>query len=193
MKRRPRLLALAVVGLVLVLPADATTLRLVTMSELVTDAETIFVGTVAETNAVHGDDVYNLLYTEVTFTDLEAIKGSFAGTSVTYRFAGGRLGDRRVVVVGMPEFVPGQRVILFASREGRLSNAVGWTQGVFRIGRDAGTGDEIVLDAFGRPVAGIVDGRPVTAGAGIDAMRTGEFAAHVRSLFPPAPEPEEDR
>jgi len=190
---RLRFAALAAIGLALVLPAGATTLRSVTMSELVMAAEAIFVGTVASTSTVPGDEVGNLLYTEVTFTDLVAIKGSFAQTSVKYRFAGGRLGDRRVVVVGMPLFVPGQRVILFASREGRLCHAVGFSQGVFRIGRDAGTGDEIVLDAFARPVTGIVDGRPVTGDAGIDAMRTGEFTAHVRSLFPPIPEPEEDR
>jgi hypothetical protein len=193
MRFRPHVLVLAAVGLALILPADATTLRSVTVSELVAEAQTIFVGTVAETTTVPGEDVYNLLHTEVTFTDLEPIKGTFGETSVRYRFAGGRLGDRRVVVVGMPEFVPGQRVILFASREGRLSNAVGWTQGVFRLGRDAGTGDEIVLDAFGRPVTGIVDGRPVTGDAGVNALRPGEFTAHVRSLFPPLPDPEEDR
>jgi len=188
-----RFLVLAALGLALILPAGATTLRSITLPELVAASEAIFVGTVSETTTVPGEAPYNLLHTEVTFTDLAPVTGSFPETSVRYRFAGGRLGDRRVVIVGMPSFTPGERVILLASREGRLCHAVGWTQGVFRLGRDTGTGDEIVLDAFRRAVVGIVDGHPVTGDAAVSAMRTGEFTAHLRSLLPADPDPEEDR
>jgi hypothetical protein len=193
MIRFVRFLALAAFGLWLLAPAGATSLRRLTLAELVQHSEGVFVGTVSETTVVPGEAPYRLLYTEVTFTDLAWITGGDGLATAVYRFAGGRLGDRRVTVVGMPEFRPGQRIFLFASREGRLSNAVGFSQGVFRIGRDAGTGDEIVLDAFGNPVTGIVDGLPVKGESAASAMRPGELVACVRSLRPGTASEEEDR
>jgi hypothetical protein len=122
------LLLLAFIGM-----AEGTTLRSMTLVDVMAEAETIFIGTVESTTSVQGGPPHDLLFTEVTFRDLEFLKGAAPVTGLKLRFGGGRVGNRRVVIPGMPQFAPGERVVLFANGKSGLCPAVGWHQGCFRV------------------------------------------------------------
>ncbi len=71
--------------------------------------------------------------TLVTLEVESYLKGSL-GDSVTFRVPGGRLGRFRSVVVGAPEFVPDQRVIVFLGHRGpSVPYVLGFSQGVYRL------------------------------------------------------------
>jgi len=108
--------------------------------DLAQKAELIFAGTVTgiETRLsdriAEGDAI--LPHTFVTFSIERLIKGSStAGNSVTLRFLGGpgRRG-RHMGVIGMPNFLAGDQVILFVKGNGvRICPVVGWSQGRFHV------------------------------------------------------------
>jgi hypothetical protein len=90
------------------------------------------------------------------------LKGAF-GPVVQFRVPGGRLGRYRSILVGAPEFLLGQRVVVFlAARGPAVPFVLGLGQGVFRIVPGAGgwvVTPPAVLPAGG-PVPGIVRGDP---------------------------------
>jgi hypothetical protein len=117
-------------------------------------ATEILVGTVRSLRSVEGFRGWP--FTEVTFGDLEVLKGEIPGATVSYRFAGGTKDGRTMVIVGLPQFEEGRRYVLFTNaKRDRLCPLVGWHQGRYRI-RDDGLGD-----SDGRPVYAIEDGFPV--------------------------------
>ncbi|MCC7417330.1 MAG: hypothetical protein IT176_09320 [Acidobacteria bacterium] len=68
----------------------------------------------------------------------EALKGAPGGL-VRFRVPGGVLGRYRSVIVGAPQFVRDQRVIVFLKgRAPEVPYLVGLSQGVYRVGPDAG-------------------------------------------------------
>ena len=175
----------ALAGLLLAAAAGATTIRRLSLEEVVAHSSEILVGTVTSTRAVEGGPPRNLVYTEVTFGRLEVLKGRVDGTSVTHRFAGGTLGNRTVEVVGVPSFAKGRRYVLLANPSlDWLCPAVGWWQGCYGVGTEAETGEEIVLDAAGRPVYGFEGGQPVTAPPDEEArpMRLAALLDRLRDL-----------
>ena len=73
---------------------------------------------------------------------------------VTIRTVGGTIGGLHSRVEGVPEFRAGEEAYVFLwSREGEPHRILGWSQGTFRIARDARTGAEIVTqDSAAAPV-----------------------------------------
>jgi len=73
---------------------------------------------------------------------------------VTIRTVGGTIGGLHSRVEGVPEFRAGEEVYVFLwGREGEPHRVLGWSQGTFRIARDARTGAEIVTqDSAAAPV-----------------------------------------
>ena len=73
---------------------------------------------------------------------------------VTIRTVGGTIGGLHSRVEGVPEFRAGEEVYVFLwGREGEPHRILGWSQGTFRIARDARTGAEIVTqDSAAAPV-----------------------------------------
>jgi hypothetical protein len=64
---------------------------------------------------------------------------------VRVRTLGGVLGHLHARVEDTPVFHPGEEAYLFLwGREGEPMRVLGWSQGTFRIARDAGTGSETV-------------------------------------------------
>jgi hypothetical protein len=82
------------------------------------------------------------LWTETRFEVVERNKG-LLGTNVTVRMFGGRADGFTSHVDGVPVFRAGEEVYLFLwGKPGESYRVLGWSQGTFRINRDARTGTE---------------------------------------------------
>jgi hypothetical protein len=88
------------------------------------------------------------IWTETRFEVLELEKGLLPQL-VTVRMMGGRAGHLHSRVDGVPVFRPGEEVYLFLwGQEGQAFSVMGWSQGTFRINRNARTGVETVTQDF---------------------------------------------
>ena len=135
---------------------DATTLVHRSFEEVVMKADEIFEGEVTSQQSELSANG-KTIYTYVTFTQLESIKGTGVNTTKTLRFEGGRVGDDVLTVVGMPTFEVDEKVILFV--KGNITNQtlcplVGWTQGKFVVEVDPITGTEFIGDGLGKKITG---------------------------------------
>jgi hypothetical protein len=95
----------------------------------------------------------NEIWTETRFEVVEQHKGAL-GTTVTVRMLGGNLGNLHSRVEGVPSFHPGEEAYVFLwAREGEPYRVLGWSQGAFRIFRDARSGAEkVTQDAAGTAI-----------------------------------------
>jgi hypothetical protein len=142
--------------------AAATTLRRMTLDDVAGQSREIVAGTVTDVTCVPGTDGRGMIYTDVVFDSLDVWKGNVSASTATYRFAGGKIGDRQLTVAGMPLFEKGRRYVLFANPDSdAICPLVGWMQGRYRIVRDARTGAEHVRDSDGHAVYGFASGLPV--------------------------------
>jgi hypothetical protein len=163
-----RVLCLCAVTLALVLwtheALHATVVASASLDDLVAEARSIFVGEVVDVRSfATGPPDDQTVRTEVIFSVDRVLKGE-PRAQARLEFLGGRAGESRVEVAGVPRFRVGDRDVLFVEREtGLVSALVGVAQGRFRLVRDPQTGEERV--AFH-------DFRPVTDVAAIGARRT---------------------
>jgi hypothetical protein len=135
-------------------PGFSTTLLPVGLPDLVTESEVIFVGTVAKIESDVG--INNRIYTQVTFENLQIIKGIHPDSTLVMRLAGGTIGEYHSKIIGMPEFqVGGKHLIFLRGNQKHLCPIVGWSQGKFNVVMDKVTGVEIVLDDKNNPIIGI--------------------------------------
>lgn len=182
----PTLVALCVPALV-----SATTVDAVTFDELVKGAQRIFVGEIVAVESFRADLRGNLrIRTRVTFSIDDTLRGR--GVVAVLEFLGGTAGDLTQEVMGMPRFAVGESYVVFAREGDRWVNpVVGFTQGLFRVSRDARDGTLRVLTAGGVPVAttaaiGQAQNRasatilvPITVAAFVDQIRA-EIARQAR-------------
>jgi len=134
---RPRLLVLAVAGLLLSGPVLASTVIPRTLEQLSARAEAIVVGTVGEQVARY-DDRHTLIVTHTTIDVEETIAGPPASVLEVSEY-GGQVGQRRLVVPDTPRYAEGERVLLFLCRDALgLLRTCGATQGrmLLRAGKD---------------------------------------------------------
>ena len=139
-RRFPWLLFLAGILLIAV-TARATTLVRLRFPDLVHYASAIArvrcVG--ADTRVENGE-----IFTDTRFHVLETEKGSLPA-SIVVRQPGGKFQHLVSHVEGAPEFHVGEDVYLFLwGRPGRQFYVLGWSQGTFRVRRDALSGKETV-------------------------------------------------
>ncbi len=152
---------------VALLPAvsAATTVVAEGFAQICTEADVIFVGTVADVRSQWVDASQRAIETLVTFDHLTIVSGT-AGDRLTLRFSGGEVDDIREEVAGVPHFTVGARVLLFARQGRSISPVVGLNQGYFRI-VDSPRGP-IVLNADDRAVVGVrndvIEVAPASAG-----------------------------
>jgi hypothetical protein len=112
--------------------AEATVLVPADVGELARDARAIARGTVVSVDGRWTDD-RRRIETIVTLEAETYLKGAL-GETLQFRVPGGSLGRYRNVVVGAPEFAPGQRVIVFLGARGPgIPYVLGFSQGVFRV------------------------------------------------------------
>jgi len=150
-QRRRFLRLLFLAGLLLLaMTARATTYVRLRFPDLVHYASAIArlrcVG--ADTRVENGE-----IFTDTRFHVLETEKGQLP-TSIVVRQPGGKFQHLNSHVEGAPEFRVGEEVYLFLwGRPGRQFYVLGWSQGTFRVHRDALSGKQTVTqDSAEMPV-----------------------------------------
>jgi hypothetical protein len=128
----------------------------------VTGAETIVHGRVVEVRSTLGGP-RRVIESFVTLAVIESLKGA-AGATVTFRVPNGQVGRYRRVVIGAPEFVQGDEVVVFLrGRPPGVPSPFGLSQGVYRIVRDGDARAFVTPPAVSRGIAAerVVRGDPV--------------------------------
>jgi hypothetical protein len=93
------------------------------------------------------------IWTETRFEVVEQSKGTLPGI-VTIRMLGGNVGSLHSRIEDVPRFHTREEAYVFLWRtEGEPLRVLGWSQGTFRISRDARTGVETVTqDSAATPI-----------------------------------------
>jgi hypothetical protein len=118
----------------LVLSAGATTLVRMDLDALVRSAEFVVRARCLATEARWESGA---IWTFAQFEVLESFKGA-PPRNIRVRLPGGRAGNLRTRVDGVPEFVAGEEIVLFVERTSAGDLGVtSWAQGTFRVRRDA--------------------------------------------------------
>lgn len=150
-QRRRFLWILFLIGLALAaIVANATTLARIGFEELAQQATAV-----ARMRCLGADSRWENgeIWTETRFEVLERNKGALPGI-VTVRMLGGSAGHFHSRVDGVPKFHAGEEVYLFLwGHEGEAYRVLGWSQGTFRISRDAQSGiEKVTQDSAAEPV-----------------------------------------
>lgn len=148
-RRFLRILILVALALLAVM-ANATTLARMRFEELARQATAVArVRCLAATSFGENGEIW----TDTNFEVVEQAKGFLSGV-VKVRTLGGSVGHLHSRIEDVPVFHPGEEAYLFLwGREGEPLRVLGWSQGTFRIARDARTGVETVTqDSAAVPV-----------------------------------------
>lgn len=175
----PLVLAIVLATLAAV-PARTTVLLPADMPEIARAASAIAYGRVVDVTARLEPGARRIERVVTLMVD-EYYKGNL-GEELHVAVPGGQLGHYRTVMVGAPEFSPGEQVVLFvATRDDGLPYVVGLNQGAYRVSVDAHSGRRTVAPA---PLVRASDARgPVALVRGDPArhvMTLDEFASEVR-------------
>ena len=166
--------------LALALPARATVIVPADLGELSRDARAIVRGRVASIDAQWTED-RGTIETIVTLEVESYLKGAL-GQLLRFRVPGGELGRFRSIVVGAPEFVVDERVVVFLGARGpSVPFILGLNQGVFRIVA-ADRGGDLVTPLAMLPAAVGATGHLVRGDPLRRPMALDEFERRVRSL-----------
>lgn len=156
--------------------ARATVVVPVDLSELSHEARAIARGRIIAVDARWSDDRRSI-ETIVTMAAETYLKGQL-GDVVQFRVPGGVLGRYRSVMVGAPQFVTGQRVIVFLGARGpTVPYVLGLNQGVFHMAQSE-TGEWTVVP----PPLSVPDGPIVRGRVSRPAARLSDFERDVRAL-----------
>ena len=144
--------------------AAATTVVPLSFEQLVNASHSVVYGRVAEVRSRWTDD-RRFIESIVTIEILKGIKGA-PGESIEFTIPGGQVGRYLNVIPGAPRFAPGDLGVFFLTAHGpRLPVTTGFTQGVYRVRRDANSGELIVMPPVvdsGRVVRGDLRRKPVS-------------------------------
>jgi hypothetical protein len=155
-------------------PARATTIIPADFTEMVAGSQLIVHGAVIDVRSQLTAGARRI-ESVITIAVASSLKGHSAST-VVLRVPGGQVGRYRRVMVGAPEFVEGEEVVLFLTGHApAMPMPFGLNQGVYRVVRRGGRAlvTPLVASSAGRVVRGDPARRPV----GFD-----DFAAQVRTL-----------
>ena len=112
----------------------------------------------------------------VTVQVVDAIKGQPGGTAY-FKLPGGQVGRYRRVMVGAPQFAPGDEVVLFLKGSApAVPMPFGLTQGVYRVSRDV-SGRAMVMPAVAGGTGRIVRGDPARS-----PLELAAFTSMVRTI-----------
>jgi hypothetical protein len=133
----------------------ATTVKTLDLPDLVQQAEIIADVVVTSVQPYWASPSGgNAIRTKVTFSlNRPALKGQ-VNPQFSLDFLGGAVGNRKMVVPGMPQFAVGQRLILFSygPNNAYASPIIGFNQGAIRVIRDEQNNVERVYRWWGQPI-----------------------------------------
>src|SRR5207248_11679650 len=123
-------------------PALSTTVVQMTDDDLATQAVAVVLGRVTALQS-HLDATHGRIFTDVTLAVDEVIAGPSLPPTVTLREPGGRIGTVLSWIEGSPEFVRGERVLVYlaVSRDGTL-RVLQLYQGKLSVMTDPLSGDD---------------------------------------------------
>lgn len=167
----------------LALPIGATTLAPLSFEQLVKESSAVVYGRVTDVRSQWTSD-RRFIESVVSVEILKGLKGpstslrtGSARGGVEFTVPGGQVGRYRNVIPGAPVFGEGDLAVFFLTARGaRLPVTTGLTQGVFRVQRDARSGELLVMPPVleaGRIVRGDVRRKPAPLAA---------FEASVRAI-----------
>jgi len=138
---------------------NATSVREVSMDEMLQQSQFVFEGTVAAIEA--RENSQKRIHTYVTFEITDIIKGEYRSNIITLRFLGGTVDDATMVVSDMRLPQKGEHGIYFVESLERfqVNPLYGWSQGHFIVERD-GAGSQRVMTNRKLPVTGVMGYMP---------------------------------
>ncbi|HUQ88150.1 MAG TPA: hypothetical protein VM096_11365 [Vicinamibacterales bacterium] len=150
------------------LAAHATTVVPLSFEQLVNASQSVVYGRVSNVRAQWTAD-RRFIESVVTIEILRGMKGG-AGESIAFTVPGGQVGRYLNVIPGAPSFAEGDLAVFFLTAQGpRLPVTTGLTQGIYRVQRDASSGEMVVvppvIDVAGRVPRGDVRRKPVSLSA----------------------------
>jgi hypothetical protein len=145
--------------------AAATTLAPLSFEQLVHESASVVYGRVTEVRSQWTDD-RRFIESVVSIEILKGMKGG-ARERIAFTVPGGQVGRYVNVIPGAPVFAAGDMAVFFLTARGaRLPVTTGLTQGIYRVQRDARSGEMLVmppvLDAPGRIVRGDIRRKPAS-------------------------------
>jgi len=116
--------------------ASATTVQKFSLQELATKSDAIVMAKVEDQSS--RQDANKEIYTYITVSVLESVKGAKGEKTITIRQLGGSVGNLISAVPGMPSFKNGEEVVLFLSAKDRAGYpwVMGLQQGKYSIVTD---------------------------------------------------------
>ena len=139
--------------------ANATSVREVSMDEMLQQSQFVFEGTVTAIEA--RENSQKRIHTYVTFEIKDIIKGKYDSNIITLSFLGGTVGDITLSVSDMQFPHVGEHGIYFVeSLERQQVNPLyGWSQGHFIVERDI-AGSERMMTSKRLPITAVTDKLP---------------------------------
>ncbi|HIB54983.1 MAG TPA: hypothetical protein EYN18_00625 [Nitrospirales bacterium] len=137
--------------LLLSIPEDGSAMRvkLLTLGQMVEQAEIVFVGRCL-TSTAQDDPQFGQTVTVIEFEVVEALKGQLSETHTLKQYGGtGESTSHRIA--GMPTYTPGEDVILFLYGESQygLASPVGISQGKFTfVGDDDSSSPSMIVNSI---------------------------------------------
>ena len=157
----PWFVTVAAVAIVMSRGVSALTVLPASFTEMVSGSQLIVHGRILDVRS-QATNGRRSIESVVTVTVIESFKGN-PGREVMFRMPNGEVGRYRHIVVGAPEFAPGQEVVLFlAGQVPALPLPFGLSQGVFRVAQGA-DGRAVVASVpmtdFARRVRAVTEAR----------------------------------
>ena len=166
------------IAVLLVTRLEAVVVVPMTFEQLVEEAAAVVYARVADVRGQWTADRQSI-DSIITLEALQYMKGDL-GPSVAMRVPGGEVGGVINVLPGAPSMHQGDLVVLFLKARGpALLTPLGFTQGIFRVARDAGSGQMMVTPP---PLKASAVGRLVRGAAERRALNLANFAATVQSM-----------
>lgn len=115
--------------------ASALTATEVSFDQQVKQSDLILVGTVSQISSFWGQGSgAGTIFSAIQLTDLEQIKGQHPDSDYNLRVIGGIIGDQAQIYPGLPQFIHGQRYLLFIKgNNSSMFPIVGVNQGLYRV------------------------------------------------------------
>ncbi len=174
-------LAALLASVAVVLPASGTTHRSLTFNEIVNRSGVIFRAEVTAQRAEWRERAGSrAIVTIVDFRLERALKGLVESVR-RVEFLGGTIGDRQLVVHGMPQFTVGDRDVVFLRDVPDVFPVVGGTQGRFKILRGADAVDRVMF-ADSTPVPSVNQvgrARILVSPTTLSALRVDDFESAI--------------